>query len=184
MLQWVGEPVSIEVPTNFPSFTSHTGGTHEQMGVKYCVWMSIPHLYKRHHGPYRGSSHARISLTAFVVPCLHSGTSSMCGVCTRHCGWTKSSSKSPQRPSLSCSTCPDHQRTGQVMRTVSFLSSVRGWIIRSHNYNCCYLTFTKHKEDIITTTFRQVWVWASTQTELFHLRNIVLGRYSYFFNLN
>lgn len=28
MLQWVGEPVSIEVPTNFPSFTSHTGVPH------------------------------------------------------------------------------------------------------------------------------------------------------------
>lgn len=68
MLQWVGEPVSIEVPTNFPSFTSHTGGTHEQMEVRYCVWMGIPHLYKRHHGPYRSSGHAPISLTAFVLP--------------------------------------------------------------------------------------------------------------------
>lgn len=34
MLQRVGEPVSIDAPTNLLSFTSHTGGTHEQMEVK------------------------------------------------------------------------------------------------------------------------------------------------------
>lgn len=70
MLQRVGEPVSIEVPTNLSSFTSHTGGTHEQMGggVKHCVWMGIPHLNKLRHGPHLSSTHTRIVLTAFVVP--------------------------------------------------------------------------------------------------------------------
>lgn len=37
MLQRVGEPVSMEVPTNLLSFTSHAGGTHEQMEVEHCV---------------------------------------------------------------------------------------------------------------------------------------------------
>lgn len=41
MLQRVGEPVSIEVPTNFSSFTSHTSGTHEQMGGGVCETLCV-----------------------------------------------------------------------------------------------------------------------------------------------